>query len=150
MPIQIKVNSSTGDTIITVFNNAQVQNFNITVANEPIAITVDPNNWILKTINSVVVGIEDEMQPQTFSLEQNYPNPFNPVTKIKFTLASNEYTTLKVYDIIGKEITTLVNNQMEKGHYEINFDASNLPSGVYFYTLNAGGYKETRKMILMR
>lgn len=150
MPIQIKVNSSTGDTIITVFNNAQVQNFNITVANEPISITVDPNNWILKTINSVVVGIEDEMQPQTFSLEQNYPNPFNPVTKIKFTLASNEYTTLKVYDIIGKEITTLVNNQMEKGHYEINFDASNLPSGVYFYTLNAGGYKETRKMILMR
>ena len=150
MPIQIKVNSSTGDTIITVFNNAQVQNFNITVANEPIAITVDPNNWILKTINSVVVGIEDEMQPQTFSLEQNYPNPFNPVTKIKFTLASNEYTTLKVYDIIGKEITTLVNNQMEKGHYEINFDASNLPSGDYFYTLNAAGYKETRKMILMR
>lgn len=150
MPIQIKVNSSTGDTIITVFNNAQVQNFNITVANEPISITVDPNNWILKTINSVVVGIEDEMQPQTFSLEQNYPNPFNPVTKIKFTLASNEYTTLKVYDIIGKEISTLVNNQMEKGHYEINFDASNLPSGVYFYTLNAGGYKETRKMILMR
>lgn len=150
MPIQIKVNSSTGDTIITVFNNAQVQNFNITVANEPISITVDPNNWILKTINSVVVGIEDEMQPQTFSLEQNYPNPFNPVTKIKFTLASNEYTTLKVYDIIGKEITTLVNNQMEKGHYEINFDASNLPSGVYLYTLNAGGYKETRKMILMR
>lgn len=150
MPIQIKVNSSTGDTIITVFNNAQVQNFNITVANEPISITVDPNNWILKTINSVVVGIEDEMQPQTFSLEQNYPNPFNPVTKIKFTLASNEYTTLKVYDIIGKEITTLVNNQMEKGHYEINFDASNLPGGVYFYTLNAGGYKETRKMILMR
>lgn len=150
MPIQIKVNSSTGDTIITVFNNAQVQNFNLTVANEPISITVDPNNWILKTINSVVVGIEDEMQPQTFSLEQNYPNPFNPVTKIKFTLASNEYTTLKVYDIIGKEITTLVNNQMEKGHYEINFDASNLPSGVYFYTLNAGGYKETRKMILMR
>lgn len=150
MPIQIKVNSSTGDTIITVFNNAQVQNFNLTVANEPISITVDPNNWILKTINSVVVGIEDEMQPQTFSLEQNYPNPFNPVTKIKFTLASNEYTTLKVYDIIGKEITTLVNNQMEKGHYEINFDASNLPSGVYLYTLNAGGYKETRKMILMR
>jgi len=150
MPIQIKVNSSTGDTIITVFNNAQVQNFNLTVANEPISITVDPNNWILKTINSVVVGIEDEMQPQTFSLEQNYPNPFNPVTKIKFTLASNEYTTLKVYDIIGKEISTLVNNQMEKGHYEINFDASNLPSGVYFYTLNAGGYKETRKMILMR
>jgi len=150
MPIQIKVNSSTGDTIITVFNNAQVQNFNLTVANEPISITVDPNNWILKTINSVVVGIEDEMQPQTFSLEQNYPNPFNPVTKIKFTLASNEYTTLKVYDIIGKEISTLVNNQMEKGHYEINFDASNLPSGVYLYTLNAGGYKETRKMILMR
>lgn len=150
MPIQIKVNSITGDTIITVFNNAQVQNFNVTVANEPISITVDPNNWILKTINSVVVGIEDEMQPQIFSLEQNYPNPFNPVTKIKFALATNEFTTLKVYDIIGKEITTLVNNQMEKGHYEINFDASNLPSGVYFYTLNAGGYKETRKMILMR
>ncbi len=150
MPIQIKVNFSTGDTIITVFNNAQVQNFNVTVANEPISITVDPDNWILKTINSVVVGVEEEMQPQTFSLEQNYPNPFNPNTKIKFNLASNEFTTLKVYDVIGKEIATLVNNQMEAGQYEVTFDAGNLPSGVYIYSLNAGNFKETRKMILMR
>lgn len=104
----------------------------------------------LKTINSVVVGVEEEMQPQTFSLEQNYPNPFNPNTKIKFNLASNEFTTLKVYDVIGKEIATLVNNQMEAGQYEVTFDASNLPSGVYIYSLNAGNFKETRKMILMR
>jgi len=150
MPIQIKVNSSVGDTIITVFNNAQEQNFNVTVANEPTSITIDPGNWILKNINSVVVGIEDEIQPQTFLLEQNYPNPFNPATKIKFNLASNEYTTLKVYDIIGKEIATLINNQMNEGQYEVTFDASNLPSGVYIYTLNAGSFNETRKMILMR
>ena len=150
MPIQIKVNFLSGDTIITVFNNAQVQNFNVTVASEPISITVDPDNWILKTINSVVVGVEEEIQPQTFSLEQNYPNPFNPNTKIKFNLASNEFTTLKVYDVIGKEIATLVNNQMEAGQYEVTFDASNLPSGVYIYSLNAGNFKETRKMILMR
>ncbi len=150
MPIQIKVQSSIGDTIITVFNDAQVQNFNVTVKNEPFSITVDPGSWILKTINSVVVGVEDELQPQTFSLEQNYPNPFNPATKIKFNLTSNEFTTLKVYDILGKEIAVLVDNQMEAGQYEVAFEADNLPSGVYIYTLNAGSFKETKKMILMR
>jgi len=150
MPVQIKVNSATGDTTITVFNDSQVQTFNVTVANEPTSISFDPGNWILKTLNSVVTDVEDELQPNKFSLEQNYPNPFNPSTTIKFNLAANGLTTLKIYNVIGKEVATLINGQVEEGPHEITFDATNLPSGVYFYTLSSGSFKETQKMILMR
>ena len=150
MPVQIKVNSATGDTTITVFNDSQVQTFNVTVANEPTSISFDPGNWILKTLNSVVTDVEDELQPNKFSLEQNYPNPFNPSTTIKFNLAANGLTTLKIYNVIGREVATLVNGQVEEGPHEITFDATNLPSGVYFYTLSSGSFKETQKMILMR
>jgi aminopeptidase N len=150
MPVQIKVNSATGDTTITVFNDSQVQTFNVIVANEPTSISFDPGNWILKTLNSLVTDVEDELQPNKFSLEQNYPNPFNPSTTIKFNLAANGLTTLKIYNVIGKEVATLINGQVEEGPHEITFDATNLPSGVYFYTLSSGSFKETRKMILMR
>ena len=150
MPVQIKVNSATGDTTITLFNDSQVQTFNVTVANEPTSISFDPGNWILKTLNSLVTDVEDELQPNKFSLEQNYPNPFNPSTTIKFNLGVNGLTTLKIYNVIGKEVATLINRQMEAGPHEVNFDAANLPSGVYMYTLSSGNFKETRKMILMR
>lgn len=150
MPVQIKVNSVTGDTTITVFNDSQVQTFNVTVNNEPTSISFDPGNWILKTLNSVVTDVEDELQPNKFALEQNYPNPFNPSTTIKFNLPENGYTTLKIYNVIGKEVSTLINGQMQAGHYEVNFDSGDLASGVYLYTLSSGGFKETKKMILMR
>ncbi|UCH66837.1 MAG: T9SS type A sorting domain-containing protein [Ignavibacterium sp.] len=96
-----------------------------------------------------------------FNLAQNYPNPFNPVTKIKFTippqlnpLLGGDYrgglVTLKVYDVLGNEIATLVNEQKPAGIYEVEFDATNLTSGIYFYSLQAGGYVETKKMVLIK
>jgi hypothetical protein len=96
--------------------------------------------------------------PNVFSLEQNYPNPFNPSTKIKFTIPSviasetkqSQLVTLKVYDILGNEIATLVNEEKSAGSYEVEFNASNLPSGIYFYQLKAGQYSETKKMILLK
>jgi hypothetical protein len=89
-------------------------------------------------------------------LFQNYPNPFNPTTKIKFTIPSVEtsrrdvFTTLSVYDILGNKVATLVNEEKSQGTYEVEFSGKYLPSGVYFYHLNAGSSIETKKMILLR
>lgn len=81
---------------------------------------------------------------------QNYPNPFNPNTEIKFSIPNSEIVQIKVYDIFGKEIKTLLNEFKPTGVYEVEFDASNLPSGVYFYRMISGSYSETKKMILLR
>ena len=85
-----------------------------------------------------------------FNLEQNYPNPFNPSTTIKFSVPTSEFVTLKVYDVIGNEITTLVNEQRAPGTYEVRFDAGSLASGVYVYKLQAGSFIQTRKLMLMK
>jgi len=96
--------------------------------------------------------------PSSFSLGQNYPNPFNPVTKIRFDISSgfptetfgNDGVVLKVYDATGREVQTLVDEVFQPGSYEVTFDGSGLNSGVYFYQLVAGSYKETRRMILLK
>jgi hypothetical protein len=97
--------------------------------------------------------------PKKFSLEQNYPNPFNPVTKIKFDVPASNltlseakglYVRLVVYDFLGREISTLVNGHLAPGTYEVEWDATNYPSGVYFYKLTASDYNETKKMVLVK
>lgn len=85
-----------------------------------------------------------------FYLSQNYPNPFNPITKIKFSIPKSNIVQIKIYDILGNEIRTLLNEYNQAGTYEIEFDASSLPSGVYFYRMISGNYTETKKMILLR
>jgi hypothetical protein len=92
----------------------------------------------------------DVSSPQQFELSQNYPNPFNPATTISFSIPQSSFVTLKVYDIIGNEIATLVNENKAAGRYEINFDASNQSSGVYLYSITAGNYNEVRKMTLIK
>ena len=107
---------------------------------------------------SSVTGIEDGNQalPESFELQQNYPNPFNPSTMIKFNipaLASGsgaDKVTLKVYDVRGKEVATLVDEQKAPGAYEVEFNAGGLSSGIYFYRLQAGSFRAMRKMILMK
>jgi len=88
--------------------------------------------------------------PTRFELFQNYPNPFNPGTVISYQLAVDSYVTLKVYNIVGREIVTLVNKSQEPGYYNVNFNATNLSSGIYYYSIIAGANKFTRKMILIR
>ncbi len=108
--------------------------------------------------NSVVTAVEQNgNSPEDFYLYPNYPNPFNPLTKIKFTipLRNGNFTSptnvlLKVFDVLGREISTLVNEKKSAGNYEVTFDASKLSSGVYFYQLRAGSFVNTKKMILMR
>ncbi len=102
--------------------------------------------------------IKQNIIPSGLTLYQNYPNPFNPTTKIKFTIpnaadALNASTTnvlLKVYDLLGKEISTLVDEQKQPGNYEVDFDGSNLPSGIYFYSITSGKFHDVKKMILMK
>jgi len=88
--------------------------------------------------------------PEEYSLDQNYPNPFNPSTTITYSIPQNEFVTLKVYDILGKEITILVNETKSAGKYSVEFDASNLPSGTYIYKLNAGDYSISKKMSFVK
>jgi len=88
--------------------------------------------------------------PETYQLFQNYPNPFNPVTNISYTIPQNGIVSIKVYDILGKEVSTLVNGYQNAGLYTLQFDASNLSSGVYFYKLTAGDYSKVLKMILLK
>lgn len=88
--------------------------------------------------------------PEKFKLEQNYPNPFNPSTRISFSIPEKSIVKLKVYDVAGSEVKTILNADMQAGHHSVQFDAVSLSSGIYFYTLQANGFSETRKMILIK
>ncbi len=88
--------------------------------------------------------------PDKFTLSQNYPNPFNPSTKIKFTVPSKSNVSLVIYNILGKEVASLVNKELTPGNYEVQWDAANYPSGDYFYRMKTNGFTETKKMILVK
>ncbi len=102
--------------------------------------------------SDIVTDVENKEtnMPRQFQLFQNYPNPFNPATGIQYSVASSQKVILKVYDVLGREVTTLVNEKKSPGTYKVSFDGSNLSSGIYFYRLTAGDYTETKKMVLVR
>lgn len=105
---------------------------------------------VYKKIQTDVETIDNEI-PNSYLLSQNYPNPFNPTTTINFAIPVDNFITLKVFDTMGREVSTLVNENKNAGNYSISFDASNLSSGVYYYKLVAGGsFSQTKKMILLR
>ncbi|MBI5472680.1 MAG: T9SS type A sorting domain-containing protein [Ignavibacteriae bacterium] len=99
---------------------------------------------------STDVTLLDGVIPSSFELLQNYPNPFNPTTNIRFTILNSQLTTLKVYDVLGREVATLVNEQKEAGTHQAQFDASGLASGTYMYRFTAGSFVATKMMILAR
>ncbi|MBS1492287.1 MAG: T9SS type A sorting domain-containing protein [Bacteroidetes bacterium] len=103
--------------------------------------------------NFPLIGISNNNgTPEGFNLSQNYPNPFNPTTNIKFNIPVSGFTSLKVYDIIGNEVATLVNQNVQKGEYSVQFNTSelNLSSGVYFYRLTTGNFTDVKKMSLIK
>ncbi len=101
--------------------------------------------------SDISLGIEDyKTNVSSFYLSQNFPNPFNPNTTIKYSIPKSCFVTLKIYDLLGKEIMTLVNEEKSVGNYEINFDGKNLSSGVYFYRIQAGSFSDAKKFILLR
>ncbi len=101
---------------------------------------------------NVVVGLSemDNVTPEVFSLKQNYPNPFNPLITIKYTLPKSEKIKIEVFNLLGQSIVTLLNKKMPAGLREIDFTAMDLPSGVYLYRIEAGKFREIKKMILLR
>jgi hypothetical protein len=128
-------NSGTGSTTIVAkkFTNP-AENYSQTFSG-----VTDPIG--IKQISSVV---------KDFELSQNYPNPFNPSTRINFSIPSKDYVYLRVYDILGREVKTLVDNELNAGEYEFEFDAHNLTSGIYYYSLRAGDYVSVKKMVLVK
>jgi hypothetical protein len=97
-----------------------------------------------------VHSTDEQIIPQNYTLLQNYPNPFNPVTNISFSLPLRSYTSLKVFDVIGREVTVIVSEELSAGSYTRQWNAAQMPSGVYFYKLHAGSYTETKKLILLK
>ncbi len=150
------------NTISAVFENVPV--FTNTLATCSLESSITPNISLMLdydndgTIDTVinptiVTDLKDNVinkLPSNYYLGQNYPNPFNPSTVINWQLPVSSFVTLKIYDILGREVVTLVNEEKPAGNYEVEFNAANLPSGVYFYQLQAGDYVNTKKMILIK
>ncbi len=97
-----------------------------------------------------ITDVEEETLPTEYSLEQNYPNPFNPTTVITYSIPKASDVSLKVYNTIGEVVSTLVNGHQEAGKFNVTFNANNLPSGVYFYSIRADGYSSVKKMLLIK
>lgn len=110
------------------------------------------NGWQTFTIQGTISGIDEQhlQNPLDFTLFQNYPNPFNPTTKIEYQILELSFVTLKVYDVLGNEVETIVDEEKTAGSYEVVFDGSGLTSGIYFYQFEAGNFVETKKMILLK
>jgi hypothetical protein len=108
--------------------------------------------FVPDTITVPVTNQENQVNrsPIYYYLTQNYPNPFNPSTTIEFTLPKSEFVELKVYNILGKELATLVSKKLNPGNHIYIFDSKNLASGIYYYQLVAGDYRKVKKMILLR
>jgi hypothetical protein len=115
---------------------------------------VTPNAVVLREVTTLPVQDDGDISVNTFELRQNYPNPFNPSTNIQYTVGSRQFVTLKVYDVLGNEIATLVNEEKDPGSHTIQFSTSSIKhlpsSGIYFYQLQADSFIETKKMILLK
>ncbi len=156
MPLQIKISTGLGDTTAVVFNNQQIQDFEIIITGKPIDLIVDPENYVLKEILYTNTG--NEYLPKEYSLEQNYPNPFNSSTMIKFSIPVNNFgnthVKLKLFDVGGNEINVLYDNILPAGAYTIPFNAAGaakgISSGAYIYTLEADGKIFSRKMMFLK
>jgi enediyne biosynthesis protein E4 len=135
-------NASQIDSLIIQWPSGIIQNVE--------EININHYNEIVEDTNAVSVGWESDQSVNEFILFQNYPNPFNPSTKIRWQSPSDGFQTLKIYDVIGNEVATLVDEQKTAGSYEITWNAEGLPSGIYFYSLTVGSFHDTRKTILLK
>lgn len=113
---------------------------------------VGSNGVILKTVTGGITSVSNNSSeiPSGYILNQNYPNPFNPVTKIKFEIPEEGLTEIIIYDMLGKEVQTLINRNLEAGRHEVTFDGSNVVSGIYFYKITSGNFSQLKKMVLIR
>jgi hypothetical protein len=113
-------------------------------------VSAGDNDIFITKVNTPVTALEENLLPTEIKLQQNYPNPFNPTTSLQYAISSRQFVTLKVYELLGREIATLVNEEKPAGEYEVEFNSTNLPSGIYFYQIKAGNFVETKKMVLLK
>ncbi len=157
--VDVPVNYETDSKVYKVwlaspdYNNGVPKNLEFTQTNGKVSFKLPE----LKYWNMVVIDFDSATSVSDrnnflngYSLKQNYPNPFNPTTSIEYSVPSNEYVILKIFDILGNEMATLVNEQKETGNHKINFNASNYPSGLYIYSITAGNFNQVRKMMLLK
>ncbi len=124
----------------------QGQTYNYRVA----AFTIYAKSDYSNEATIIVTGVKNDKLPTEFSLSQNFPNPFNPATKIKFALPQSSQTKLTIYDVLGRAVQTLINQELKAGYHEINFNANDMAGGIYFYRIKAGNFTETKKLILLK
>ncbi len=151
MPIDIRINTASGDTTVAVWDSLQSQQFEIYVYDEPIEIIPD-KYWILGDFVDVTcIVLNDKNIPVKFTLMQNYPNPFNPKTVISYQLALNSEVDLSIYNLLGQKVSTLVSEKQPAGSYTVELNASGFASGIYIYRLETEqGFVQSRKMILLK
>jgi len=106
--------------------------------------------FIFEVIQTGTTSVTDDTKPREFQLFQNYPNPFNPTTKIGFRIVDRGFVSLKVFDVLGRKVATLVNEEKPPGSYDVIFNASGLSSGLYVYRLQAGSIAQTRKLMVLK
>jgi photosystem II stability/assembly factor-like uncharacterized protein len=123
----------------------------VKINNSPVGYTAGQNQSIYRTTNAGgLTFIKNETTASEYSLSQNYPNPFNPVTKINYSVPKQSLVTMKILDILGREVATLVNESMKPGYYSVDFNGSNLASGVYFYRMEAGTFVNVKRLLLIK
>jgi aminopeptidase N len=152
IPIEVKVSFASGDTTIRVMNSTNNQLFSFYFTTQPTAVAFDPSNYIVIKTATLTVGIDENgtTTPDKFQLHQNEPNPFNPVTNIDYDIPQNSHVKLVVYDLLGKEVKTLVNENKTAGKYTVSFNGMNLPSGVYLYRIETDNFKQVKKMMMVK
>ena len=136
-----------------LLSNEGITNLRIQTMNISVDGYIYVGTWrgsLFKSIHSTTDVEHKNYLPNDISIKQNFPNPFNPSTRIKYAIDGRRFVTLKVYDILGNEIATLINEEKSAGHYEVKFNGNGLPSGVYFYELKAGSFIQTKKMVLLK
>ncbi len=152
MPIDIKIHTTSVDTIIRVFNDQSIQEFVFTVNGRPEYLSFDPGNKIMKEVQ--VTDSTDITKPESYVLEQNYPNPFNPSTTIRYEIPVNLQgfvpVKLTVYNALGQLVAVLVNEDKPAGIYEAEMNMHGLSSGIYYYTLTVPGISLTKKMAVVK
>ena len=153
MPMRVRAYHAGTHTDFLVWDSLRVQSFHLPLAVQPDSVVLDPDGWILKQIVAPTSVQSDETGPTVIHLSQNYPNPFNPSTTITFRILNPKtktHVTLKVFDVLGREVRTLVNDVLASGFKSVEFDGNDLSSGVYFYRLTAGTFSQTKTMVLLR
>jgi aminopeptidase N len=158
MPIQLRLQGATQETTLVVWNSQRTESFRLPSPFPVLSVDLDPDGWILKELRDPPLAVDATTQPAGFRLLQNYPNPFNPTTVIRYELPSSHHVQLAVYDLLGREVARLVDEDQSRGSYAVQFGGDGLAAGLYLYKIRAtplegnanGEYSAARKMVLVK